>query len=241
MTVDRNIHDAFDQIKADEKLKKNTLDYVMNHRSVQNKRFFIPRYAVLLACLLLLFAGGGYSRKLFLTPVSYVDIDINPSVELQLNRFGRVIQSNSYNEDGAVLLASLNLKYKSYDDALLLLVDALNDAGYMRKDGLLSVTVQSQTKETELLDSVQSCIGNILTSHHISMEQDIFLVDSDTKQHSHEWNVSPARYLAISELQEIDPSVTVDECRGHTIRQLRGYTNEGQGSHHRQGRNGNRH
>jgi hypothetical protein len=36
---------------------------------------------------------------------AYVDIDVNPGVELILNRYSRVIDVSAYNDDGADLLA----------------------------------------------------------------------------------------------------------------------------------------
>ena len=45
---------------------------------------------------------GGYSY--IQTPVSYVSIDVNPSVELTLNRVDRVISATAFNGDGEAVL-----------------------------------------------------------------------------------------------------------------------------------------
>ena len=230
--MDRKIRKAFDEIKADERLKEQTLQYIRqydensNNKISSKKRPFTPKYVSVAACMLLFVSIIWFSYQTYFTPLSYVDMDVNPSIELVLNRFGKVIDAYAYNEDGDLILSSASVKYKSYDKAVTILIDTLNREGYITENGLLSVTVQSQTKEEELLASLKQNIGSFLRLRGINLEQDIFIVDSDTKNHSHELNVTPAKYLAISELQEEDPSVTMEECHGHTIRELREYTEQ---------------
>ena len=45
-------------------------------------------------------------------PVSYVSIDVNPSIELALNRFDRVVYAAAYNLEGEEILNGLSLKGK---------------------------------------------------------------------------------------------------------------------------------
>ena len=52
-------------------------------------------------------AGGTYAYAK--TPVAYVSMDINPSVELAVNAFDTVIAVEAYNEDGKNILEGTNL------------------------------------------------------------------------------------------------------------------------------------
>lgn len=52
------------------------------------------------------------------TSVSTLSIDINPSVELELNIFNRIIKATSDNEEGTNLIAEVNLKNKSLSSAI---------------------------------------------------------------------------------------------------------------------------
>ena len=45
-------------------------------------------------------------------------MDINPSIELSVNRFDRVIAVTGFNEDGQVLSRELDVKYKDYAQAV---------------------------------------------------------------------------------------------------------------------------
>lgn len=57
------------------------------------------------ACLVLiaLASGGGY---VFFTPTAYISIDINPSLELGINRFDRIVSVEGYNAEAEELLES---------------------------------------------------------------------------------------------------------------------------------------
>ena len=47
-------------------------------------------------------------------PVNIISLDINPSIELGVNRMGYVIDAKAYNEDGEILLDNVDVGYKKY-------------------------------------------------------------------------------------------------------------------------------
>lgn len=57
----------------------------------------------LAVCLLLLLSGGGY--WVYFLPTAKIDIDINPSVALSINRFNKVLSVEGYNAGGQALAA----------------------------------------------------------------------------------------------------------------------------------------
>ncbi len=111
------IKEAFNQIQAEEALKNNTKEFLagqMQKHTKPIKRQF-HMYAVACACLLLLLIGGCW---LYFTPTSGISIDINPSIELSVNRFGKIISVDSMNADGYALSNTLDIKFKNYTDAI---------------------------------------------------------------------------------------------------------------------------
>lgn len=87
------IHNAFDNIKADNQLKESTKQVLLVKRrkkTVQAKHvLFKKKFAI--ACLLLMFITGIKGYSWIQSPVSYISIDVNPSIELALNCFDRVV------------------------------------------------------------------------------------------------------------------------------------------------------
>ena len=83
-------------------------------------RFVSLRRAVaaVAACLVLAVVGfGGFA---YAQPTTYVGIDVNPSIELGVNRFGIVVQAEAFNDDGRALLDAVSLTGRGYADALTL-------------------------------------------------------------------------------------------------------------------------
>ena len=73
-------------------------------QTVTLSRSAVRRSLSLAACLAVVcLAGAGH--HLYFTPASYIYLDINPSVRLDLNCFERVIDVVPLNEDAETLLA----------------------------------------------------------------------------------------------------------------------------------------
>ncbi len=69
------------------------------------------------SCAAVIMAGFGCYHMYF-TPVSAVSLDVNPSVELNINRFDKVVSVEAYNDEGEELVNSENVKYMDYSSAL---------------------------------------------------------------------------------------------------------------------------
>lgn len=213
------LHDAFDSIRANDRLVQNTLSFLQE--KTRPKRIVSIRRAVLaLACIAVLVFAGVFSSNQYHDKAAYLDIDANPSIELTLNRFGRVIAVDAYNDEGAALLAAVSVKNKPCKDALEILIDEMVRQGYIEDSGLFSVTVQSDADQNELLSEVESYVDEALNTNDKSVDRQVYAVDEETKTQSHDLHLSPAKYLAITELQELDPAVTVEDCRNHTLSEI---------------------
>jgi hypothetical protein len=191
------------------------------------------------ACALLLFLGAVFYHGYF-TATAFLDFDVNPFVELSVNRFGRVIKARAYNGDGEKILAELSLKHKSYRDATRLIVDAAVTGGYLRNEVLLSVTVQTSDAgmESQMLMGVEFGVALAVSGRHITLRTEVFPVSAGVRTEAHQQDISPAKYLAILELREVDPTATLESCRDHSIGEIRKLAQEHAGSRHGGNANG---
>ena len=234
------LYNAIDKIRASETLKAKTERYVqekINKRSRAKPRSYF-RLAAVCSALLLLIVFGGVSYRLYFAASAYIDMDVNPSFGLTLNRFDRVIGVHAYNEDGAAVLSVADVRFKPCKDAAGILLDAIIANGFLSEDGLVSLTVQSKSGADDiLLVQLEQVVSGILFNHHATAHIDIFSVTSEVRTNAHEHHVSPAMYFAISELQEVDPTATFEDCAEHSITQIRARTRahhgrQGNGRHH---------
>lgn len=200
-------------IRATEDLKKYTLQYLNEQQ--KKKRSVRPhhtlRYALAAVCLFLLLGTGGYS--IYREPISYISIDVNPSIELGINRFGKVVSADAYNEDGQNVLQHVSLKNISYIQAIDKLLADESDLQFLKDDSLLVFTVISDQphsimEEIRANEFAQTYKTLLYTSDAACMEE----------AHSHE--MSFGIYRAYLELSQYDSSVTVEDCHGMTMGEI---------------------
>lgn len=207
---------AFDQVRAEEELKERTKEYLSERVYARKKKRTSPlrNFAAAAACALLVFlAGGSY---LYFTPTAYISVDVNPSLELGINRFDRIISVTGYNEDGKALADSLDLKYMDYSDALESLLADQEMEVYLsdNADVVLTVAGNSDSQSSQILETVESCASG---------HENIHCHSGDTEEihHAHDAGLSFGKYQAYLTLKELVPSVTLEEVQDMTMSQIR--------------------
>lgn len=230
------LQNLLDKIQAEDELKQKTMEVLYLEMGKRSKKTRVPRrrLAATFASLLLFLCIGGVSYHQYFTPSAYVDMDINPSIELTLNKFGRVIEANPYNDDGKVVLQDADIQNKPYQQAVQTLLDSIIKDNYLKKDGLVSVTVQTKNAQSEkdLIDRLKSTVSATLEEHHATAKSDIFAVTKQVKEHAEGYHLSPAKYIAISELQAVDPTATFESCSDHSINEIHELTRQHQNGKH---------
>jgi len=96
------------------------------------------------ACLALLLIGGGFA---YATPVAYLSVDINPSLEMGVNGIGHVVSLESLNQDGADVLANCDVKGMKVREAVHAIVDVAADLGYLKQGAVVSLTAITDDEE----------------------------------------------------------------------------------------------
>lgn len=221
--MDNKIHDTFNKIRAEKALKQKTANFLYEKIQQNGSRRASPfRFAAVYVSIILLFIMGALSHNLYSMPRAYVDIDVNPSIELVVNRFGRVIEISSFNDDGAVILEDIDVRHMGYKDAVDKLIGAMAKKNYLKQDGLVSVTVQTnnENRRNNMLAGLKITVENILQKHNTNTDSNIFAVSEGIWSHAHKNHMTPAKYLAISKLQQVDPTATFEGCQMHTISEI---------------------
>ena len=107
--MESKLRGTFDKIHADADLKERTAEYLRGEIGKRRRTAWMgrQRFAAACACLALLLFVGGFAC---FTPSAYVDMDVNPSIALSLNRFGFVLEASPYNDDGAAILENMDVR-----------------------------------------------------------------------------------------------------------------------------------
>lgn len=214
------IHDAFENVTADSELKESTREFLSIQRRKRSSFYLPPSICKILAvaCMLtiLLCGAGGYAGYSWLfTPVSYVSIDVNPSVELALNRLDRVISVSAYNAQGEELLEGLSLRGKEYTQAIRMITASNVLRKYLAADEEIVLTVAADSsRETALKSGVDQCC------RHIGRGSRSVSVALDLVTEAHGNGLSVGKYSAYLKLSEYDDTVTIDECRDMSMAEI---------------------
>lgn len=131
----------------------------------------VRRWALIAACLALVLVGGGagmlYHSANAVTSV--VSIDVNPSIELRVNRNEKVLSCIPLNEEAHIALRDMNdgkdLEGSKLTVAANAIVGALVRSGYL--DGLsnailVSVEDKDQARAARMEEELRTAIGGLL-------------------------------------------------------------------------------
>lgn len=214
--TDGKLKDAFDKIHAETGLKAETKDFIAHKtKNYTSPARSVPGGAVLaMACLVLLLAGLG-GHRLYFTEAAIISIDINPSIELNVNPFGKVISVTAYDDDGLRLSNAVNVRHMDYMGALDVILNSEDIATYLGRDETLTISVvgKNEQRNEEMLYNIETCIRGHENAHCHAGSYD--LVDE-----AHSANLSVGKYQAFLELRQLDPDITVDDVKGLTMRQI---------------------
>ena len=114
--------------------------------------------------------GGGVSFYQNHRVDSVIGIDVNPSIELSVNRNEKVLQANPLNEDAETILDDMNLKNVDLDIAVNALIGSMVRNGYLDElDNAILVTVsnENEKKASSLRQDVVGDVESSLQEHAV--------------------------------------------------------------------------
>ncbi len=217
MELANRIQDAFDNIKTEPQLIESTKQFLSkkrrNSRMPSRRPMFYGALAAVCMALFLLAGIGGYSWAQ--TPVSYVAIDVNPSIELALNRFDRVVSVRGYNTEGMEILKDLPLRGKLYTAAIELIMGSKAMAAYLSEGADLVFTIAADSQRESALKS-----GAESSASHCGHSSQSASVDLESALQAHTYGLSLGKYYAWLQLIQYDDSVTIEDCRDMSMAEL---------------------
>lgn len=177
----------------------------------------LRRFAQLLAACLVVgaLAAGTFA---YAGETAQVQLDGGATVELGLNRWGRVVRADASDDGLDALVDGLGLVGRSCPDAL----EALAGSAEVQQaldgsDGavtLVATCANAAQLDATLADCEQAAAG----FGHGSC---CMAADAETAAAASEAGMGVARYAVYLQIAALDPDVSLDECRGMSMRALR--------------------
>ena len=209
---------ALDKVTADDALRQSTRAFLARQTgdfgAAKTRPHTARRFVTAFACLALVVAGGtGYWA--YFSPTCAISIDINPSVELGVNRFDKVVSVEGIGDDGEALAETLDIRFLDYADALDALLADPTVEGYLSQDEVLSIAVagENEAQADAILAQAETCAAGTRNVY-------CHAADSAELEHAHEAGLSFGKYQTFLILQSLDPSVTAEDVQELTMREL---------------------
>ena len=184
------------------------------------------------AAVILSLGGGGYAYAE--TPVAYVSMDINPSIELGVNSFDKVISVEAYNEDGEKILEGTNLINTDVSDAVKTVISNAISDGYISKDvtttAAVAVEITTSTDKenvaTKLNESLKEAADKTLDDNDVDVEVETEKVAIARRDEARKLGITPGKLNLIQKLQALDSTITVEEYKSSSVKDIQKKTKE---------------
>ncbi len=229
--LDRRVKRAFERLTPD------VLDSVLSDCGAQRgnvtvissrsrKRFW--RTAVSLAAALALVisaAAGTVAFRVSHTPTAVVSLDVNPSVEIQVNRNDKVIKVEAKNSDAEAVVASLDLSGSSIDLAVSAVVGAMVKSGYLSASAnsiLLTVDGENPLDASALQSRLGEEIDSLLKRDEISgsvLSQTVS-AGEELKALAEQYGISTGKAQLISDIAGQSSRYSTDQLAALSINDL---------------------
>lgn len=147
---------------------------------------------------------------------SVIGIDVNPSVELSINRRERVVKAEALNEDGNEILSDMDLEGIDLNVAVNAVVGSMVTHGYLDElDNAILVTVSndSMTRASALRSSVVGNIEKTLEENQVqAVVYDQQAVENDEIEAlAKQYKISYGKAYFLRELIEENPDLSMED------------------------------
>lgn len=225
--IKKKIKDSFNNIKLpdfdEEALKKRKgMVYMKNEKKTSKKGLIIGLSTCLVACVCL-FIGLGYFNN-NLKVASTIGIDVNPSIELTINKNEKVLDVIANNDDAKIILEGMDLSGSNINVAVNALIGSMVRNGYideLTNSILISVdnpdSAESERLRQKIVDELNSFINS---GNNISVVSQSISSNSDAEALAKQYGISVGKLELIEKLIAKNNLYTYEGLKDLSINEL---------------------
>jgi len=216
--------DILETVLADCKEQKGKI-IVMSEK---NRNYSIVKRLSAVAASFVLIAGiifgiSGYRANYAVASV--VSLDVNPSIEIRVNRNSRVVDVLPLNSDGVIVVGEMDFKGSDIDVAVNAIIGSMLRSGYISEIAnsiLISVDDNDPVRSAELRERLTKEVNSLLTTDNFSgavLSQTI-AKDSEIKALADTYGITVGKAQLISGIVSQNTVHTFDELAKLSINEL---------------------
>ena len=206
--------------------RKGTVIPMMTKKTT--KRKWTSLIAACLAVMLL--GGGGLFYQRANAVASVVSLDVNPSIELKVNRSEKVLVCTPLNEDAKTILSDMgngaDLKGAKLDVAVNAIVGSLVRNGYLNSISsaiMISVEDKDTARAEKLQRELTSAVDGVLQTSEAkaAVLTQTLTQDAVREQQARENNISTGKAALVNRVLTINPSLKFDALAKLSVEELK--------------------
>lgn len=155
---------------------------------------------------------------------AYVSLDINPSVELAVDKNVKVVEVSSLNEDAKKLIDDMDLEGKNLYAALRLIVNEAASEGYIKpnqKNYVLStVTADSESRNLINYDNIAVNLQESVSDKGLDVEFVILAADMKLRNEAKSKGLSTGKMIVYQNSLESGQKITVSQVKENSLTKL---------------------
>ena len=218
-----DVPDVYASVLSDVKNQKGQVR-TMKRKSTSRKTGLIAAMAVCLVAVFALVLGitmfGGESKA-----SAIVSLDVNPSVQIEVDENGKVIKALAMNDDAAEIIGTMDLSGSTLEVAVNAIVGAMVRAGKLseiQNSILLSVNAKNAELEKQISDRLtaevnktmqESGLGAAILSQSVTGNKELAAL-------AEKYGITEGKAQLIKKILGLAPQYTFESLVGLTVNEL---------------------
>lgn len=196
-----------------EKIIRECSPYVPETR--EKKHYFpLKRVIAFASMFVVLFASIFSTVGLYNEKYESIYIDVNPSLELVVNRFNVINEINYIGDDAKEAFSNIKLKGKKLEKGLDIVMDTLDKKGYFEEAEMyISMSSERGKKARKILDDLIDKAEKFKKDKNYSVNINKESFSKEEKKTAKENNMSPTKYKIIKKIIEGNDEFTMENLK----------------------------
>ena len=178
-----------------------------------------------IAAVFVLLIAGVFLYKNFTgsDAAALVSIDVNPSIELEVDADERIIIARALNDDGKKVLSGMKLEGTDLNTGVNAIVGSMLKNGYideLRNSVLVSVSGDGSIDTAALEAKLMQEVSSALDGAGAVVAQNLDDIDDDTRKLAERYGISVGKAAFIEKIIELNPTLKVEELAHLSINEL---------------------
>lgn len=154
--------------------------------------------------------------------VSVLTMDINPSIELNLNKDNEIVNVKALNEDSKKLLENKNFKWNTLEEGMTIIIDLLKDNNYLNEEKN-TILINVKSENSELSNIVENSVEKITKEKEIVTDIVMLAVEEteELKELAEQNNITISKAYYIEEQIKDEEGLTFEDLKDTSINDIK--------------------